>query len=38
MPKLYSGVTKITPSAARTAAASVLTAAGKPVEFWMSAL
>ena len=38
MPKLYSGVQKITPSAARIASASVLTAAGNPVEFWMSAL
>src|ERR671936_1024397 len=36
--KLYSGVQKITPSAARIASASVLTGAGKPVEFWMSAL
>src|SRR5215469_3520945 len=38
MPKLYSGVQKITPSAARMASASVLTGAGKPVEFWISAL
>src|SRR5215831_15210495 len=38
MLKLYSGVQKITPSAARMASASVLTGAGKPVEFWISAL
>ena len=38
IPKLYSAVTKITPSAALMASASVLTAAGNPVEFWMSAL
>src|SRR6202048_421980 len=33
MPKLYSGVQKITPSAPRMASASVFTGAGKPVEF-----
>src|SRR5258708_22811491 len=38
MVKLYSGVQKITPSAARIASASAFTGAGKPVEFWMSAL
>jgi hypothetical protein len=38
MEKLYSGVQKITPSAARMASASALTGAGKPVEFCMSAL
>jgi hypothetical protein len=31
--KLYSGVQKITPSAARIASARVFTAAGKPVVF-----
>src|SRR5712691_4877540 len=38
MVKLYSGVQKITPSAARMASASAFTGAGKPVELWMSAL
>ena len=38
MEKLYSGVQKITPSAARMASASTLTDAGKPVEVCMSAL
>jgi hypothetical protein len=38
MEKLYSGVQKITPSAARMASASKLTGAGKPVEFCISAL
>src|SRR5215510_1648862 len=36
--KLYSGVQKTTPSAARMASASTFTGAGNPVEFWMSAL
>ena len=38
MLKLYSGVQKITPSAARIASASAVTGCGKPVEFWMSKL
>ena len=36
--KLYSGVQKITPSAARIASASAVASAGNPVEFWISAL
>ena len=36
--KLYSGVTMITPSAARMASASALTAAGKPLASCTSAL
>src|SRR5262249_1179120 len=36
--KLYSGGQKIPRSAAGMASASALTCAGKPVEFWISAL
>jgi hypothetical protein len=36
--KLYSGVQKMTPSAARIASARTFTGAGNPVEFWTSAL
>ncbi len=36
--QLYSGDTMMTASALRMASAQATTSAGKPVEFWMSAL